>query len=72
MKLATYEAVVENGRIKLLDSVSLPENAKVYVVVAGVDEASSYRVAGPRLAQPERAADFIKEVAEEPLDAGLR
>jgi hypothetical protein len=33
---------------------------------------SRFHVGSPHLAQPERAADFTKEVAEEPQDAGLR
>lgn len=72
MKITTYEATVENGQIKLSEAVSLPERAKVYVVVPGVEAASGFHVGSPRLAQPERAADFAMEVAEEPRDAGLR
>ena len=72
MKITTYEATVEDGQIKLLESVRLPEHARVYVVVPGLQETSRFRVGSPRLAQPERAADFAKEVAEEPRDADLR
>jgi hypothetical protein len=72
MKVTTYEATVENGQIKLSEAIRLPEHARVYVVVPGVEEVSRVHVGGPRLAQPERAADFTKEVAEEPRDAGLR
>ena len=32
MKVATYEAVVENGQIELSEPAVLPEHAKVYVV----------------------------------------
>ena len=38
MKIATYEAVVEDGRIKFSETVQLPERAKVYVVVTGVEK----------------------------------
>lgn len=72
MKVTTYEATVENGQIKLSEAVSLPEHARVYVVVPGVEAVPRFHVGSPRLAQPERAADFTKEVAEEPQDAGLR
>lgn len=72
MSVATYEATIENGQIKLDDSVRLPEHARVYVLVPGADEVSRFHVGSPRLAQPEHAADFTKEVAEEPQDAGLR
>ena len=71
MKVTTYEATVENGQIKLPEAVRLPEHARVYVVVPGLEEVSRFHVGSPRLAQPERAADFSKEVAEEPRDAGL-
>ncbi len=40
---ATYEATVEKGQIKILDAVSLPENAKIFVVVPGREEGCSYR-----------------------------
>ena len=33
MKVATYEATVENGQIRLSEPVRLPEHAKVFVVV---------------------------------------
>ncbi len=72
MKVSTYEATVENGQIKLSEAVRLPEHARVYVVVPGVEEMSEFHVGSPRLAEPERAADFTKEVAEEPADAGIR
>lgn len=71
MKVTTYEATVENGQVKLSELVRLPESAKVYVVVPGVEEVRRFHVASPRLAQPERAADFVKEVTEESRDAGL-
>lgn len=71
MKVATYEAVVENGQIKLLDAPSLPENARVYVVVTGVEDVRPFRAGGPRLARPEQASDFVKEVTPESRDALL-
>ena len=76
MKIVTYEGVVENGRVQLPSDVSLPEKAKVYVVVPEVVESKSPRTAhvySPRLAHREQAKDFVKEVTdtkEEP-HAGL-
>ena len=72
MKTTTYEATVENGQIKLLESADLPEHTRVFVVVPGVEATPTYRVSSPRLAHPEQVADFIKEVVEEPRDAGIR
>jgi hypothetical protein len=71
MKVATYEATVENGQLRLSEPVPLPERAKVYGVVPGVEEAPRFHSASPRLARPERAADFVKEVTEEPRDASV-
>lgn len=62
MKVVTYEATVENGQIKLSEPAQLPEHARVYVVVTGVEEAPKSFVGSPRLAHPEQARDFIKEV----------
>jgi len=63
MKVTTYEATVEDGQIRLSEPVRLPEHTKVFVVVPGVEETRPLRVASPRLARPEQAADFDKEVA---------
>jgi hypothetical protein len=71
MKIATYGATVENGQIRLTEAVRLPERAKVYVVVPGVEELARFHIRSPRLAQPERAVDFVKEVTKEPRDAAL-
>jgi hypothetical protein len=38
------------------------EESKVYVVVPGVEEVPRFHIASPRLAQPELAAHFVKEV----------
>jgi hypothetical protein len=71
MKVTTYEATVEGGRIKLSEAVHLPENTKVLVIVPGLNETTPVRFASPRLARPSDAAKFVKEVSEEPSDAGL-
>ena len=65
MKVTTYEATVENGQIRLSEPVQLPERAKVYVVVPGGVEKYTVHVGSPRLAQPERTADFTMDVTEE-------
>lgn len=71
MRVTTVEGMVENGKIRLPAGVQLPENVKVYVVVPGVEEKPALRVGSPRLAHPEQAADFEKEVLEEDSNAGL-
>ena len=72
MKVTAYEATVHNGQIKVAGAVRLPENARVFVVVPDADGATVLHVGSPRLAQPERAADFTMEVSEEPRNDTLR
>ena len=67
MAIPTFEGIVENGQIRLRDNVTLPENTKVYVVVADLEA----HVHSPRLVHPEQAGDFAKQVIEVPADAGL-
>lgn len=71
MSVTTIEACVENGQIRLPPSVRLPEKAKVYVVVPDAEVTTVARIASPRLARPEQAAEFKKEVVEEGRDAGV-
>jgi len=71
MASLTVEGVVENGQIRLTDGVTLPERAKVYVVVPGVEIGPQVRLYSPRLAHPEQAADFAKQIIEAPADAEL-
>ena len=64
MKVDTYEGVVENGQIRLPPNVSLPEKAKVYIVVPSIETRHGGYIRSPRLAHPEQAADFKKEIIE--------
>ena len=64
MKIETYEGTVENGQIRLTGDVRLPEKAKVYVVIPGVETRPVAYVGSPRLVHPEQAADFKKEIIE--------
>ena len=71
MGVATYEGVVEQGKIRLKTSVRLPDNTKVYVVVPAIQVEQSAHIFSPRLAHPEQAADFELEVIEESPDASI-
>lgn len=71
MSITTIEAVVENGQIRVPSGVRLPEKAKVYVLIPDVNVPSVSYVGSPRLAHPEQATDFLKEVVEESSDDGL-
>ncbi len=70
--MTTYEAVIENGQVRLPYNVCLPEMAKVYVVVPDVADAPTARIVSPRLVHPEQADYFVKEVLEENPDAEIR
>jgi len=72
MASLTVEGIVENGQICLSDGVTLPEHAKVYVIVPGVEAGPQAHVYSPRLAHPEQAADFAKQIIEAPADAQMR
>ncbi len=65
MKVTTLSGIVENGQIRLVDNVRLPEKATVYVVIPGVEIPPAAYIGSPRLVHPEQAADFKKEVIEE-------
>jgi hypothetical protein len=67
----TLEAVVEGGPIRLPNDVRLPDQTKVYIVIPGIQVERAGRIASPRLARPEQAADFVLEVSEAEADAGV-
>jgi hypothetical protein len=71
MAILTVEGIVENGRIRLRDNVTLPEHTKVYVVIPDVTTAPQAHVYSPRLVHPEQAADFAKQIIEVSADAEL-
>ncbi len=71
MGVTTFEGIVENGQIRLPAAVRLPERTKVYVVIPDVEVQTVAYIGSPRLVHPEQAADFEKEVIEEPSDADL-
>ena len=58
MSVATFEGIIENGKIKLPDSIRVPERTKVYVIIPGVSQPGPMRIMSPRLAHPEQAKDF--------------
>jgi hypothetical protein len=62
MQVTTYEGIIENGTIRLIPNVSLPERMRVYVVVPSMETTPVTRIVSPRLVHPEQAADFVKGV----------
>jgi hypothetical protein len=71
MPILTVEGVVENGQVRLRENVVLPERTRVYLVIPDVEAAPPAHVHSPRLAHPEQAADFAKQVMEVSTDADL-
>jgi hypothetical protein len=71
MAISTFEGYVEHGQIRVPDNIRLPDNTKVYVLVPEVGTIPSARILSPRLARPEQASDFAKEVTEISTDAGV-
>lgn len=63
MKVVACEAIVENGEIRIVGAVQLPEHARVYVVVPEAHETPVIHVGSPRLARPEQVSDFLMKVA---------
>jgi hypothetical protein len=72
--MTAMEGIVQNGRIRLREDISLPENTRVVVIIdgfAGPGAVPLPAVRSPRLARPEQAPDFRKQVVEAPRDAGV-
>jgi len=67
MAIATYEGVVEKGKIRLKAGVKLPDNIKVYVIVpdAQIKKKKTARVLTPRLVNRKQAVDFKMKVSSE-------
>jgi hypothetical protein len=64
VQVNVIEGVVENGTIRLRDGVSLAENTKVYVIATDALSESFARSWSRRLAHPDQAGDFRKQVVE--------
>ena len=71
MAVVAYEAIVENGQIRLTTPVQLPNQTKVYVIVPEGTASPSAAIWGPRLVHAEDAQAFRMEVHPETPDAAL-
>ncbi len=63
MSVMALEGYVKDGQIRLTDSADLPEEARVYVVVADAPPRAS-RIWSPRLADPRQIEEFSMEVTD--------
>jgi hypothetical protein len=71
MQVTAFEGIIEKGQIKLTGNIHLPERTKVYVIIPDAEAKSAFHVYAPRLAHPEQAADFKKEMIEETTDVSV-
>ncbi|MEK7729485.1 MAG: hypothetical protein AAB354_13805 [candidate division KSB1 bacterium] len=71
MQISTFEGTVDNGVIKLLHNLHLPDKTKVYVIVPDLEPKAVSYIYSPRLKHPEQIVDFQKEMIEITSDAQL-
>jgi len=71
VQVTAIEGVVENGKIRLREDIALAENTRVYVIVADGRGGPVSHVRTPKLAHPEQAGDFRKQIVEVPANAKL-
>lgn len=60
----TIEGIVENGRVRLIGEVKLPEKTKVVVVVPESGKRTA-RIMSPRLVNKSDAKFFVKTVEDD-------
>ena len=63
MPVTTFEAVIENGQVRLPAGVVLPERQTVFVVVPDPARPTTRQPPGVRLADPTDAARFEMTVS---------
>jgi hypothetical protein len=68
MKMVGFEAIVENGQIRLPPGVQLPDNTTVYVSVRRAETNPAGSVTSPHLPGSEQTNDFA--AATEEKDTG--
>jgi hypothetical protein len=68
MSITGIEGIVENGQIRLLGNVSLPEKTTVYVVVPEPETKLPAKILSPRLVNREQVDDFAKQILEAPVE----
>jgi hypothetical protein len=65
MSVVALEGVVRNGQIHLIADFSLPENAKVFIVIPEIQATRVVHLYSPRLVHREQVKDFVLEVVDE-------
>jgi len=68
-KLATYQGIIENGRVRLPSDAGIPETTLAPVLVADAGRDSVRYIASPHLADPQQARDFELQVIDDATKA---
>ena len=71
MNVAAFEGVVDDGKIRLMPGVRLPDRTKVFVIVPDLGTTKKAQILSPRLAHPEQMPYFKKELVEDLSDADV-
>ena len=61
--VTTVEGIIKNGQIVLSEDCSLPESAKVFVIVPNQNSSGAH-VRSPRLVDKTRLKDFKRVIVE--------
>ncbi len=64
MQVITIQGVIENGQIKLTETIEIPEKTVVYVVVPNIEPKRNPRIMSPHLVDKDRMNDFEREIIE--------
>ena len=60
MQVTTFEGIVKNGQIQLTEDITLPERARVFVVLPHADNVK--RIMSPKLVNRSDAKTFDKTI----------
>lgn len=64
MSVISFEGIIENGLIKIPQTLNVPNHTKVYIIVPDYNVKRQAKISSPRLVHPEQANDFKKTVSE--------
>lgn len=71
MNIVTLEGIVEQGKIRLLNEIQLPENTIVFVIIPDIRDEPIGHIYSPRLVPPEQANDFKMEIIKDAPNARI-
>lgn len=72
MSVMALEGIIENGQIRLLNALDLPEKTRVYIIIPEIQNYQKIvHIYSPRLVNQEQAKYFEPEVVELTNDASL-